>query len=877
MQFTPESSARPDDPHVPHEGVSLPSAVIVSAFALLFALACVLWLSLREERKRLIEQAYAAADRSALRLAVHAAETIDRADQATLVIKSARENGNLVTLELLSRGRVTSEDVASAFLVTDERGTVIDTTSPDVVLNLADDDHFKRLADGVEPGLTIGVAAPDAIRGGWVIPMMRRIEGPTGFGGVVVALVRPQALLRGFGEDTEDGVSRSIVGLDGRIRARMAERQLSVEGRVANATMMLDRLRINRAESRFAISPSTGLAVVAAGSAVANRDLMVVASTPATAVEAAFADARDRMLGWGSAAGLLLVTGAVMLWQQARQLEASRRAARRANTLYVATLEGSLDSLWLMDPVRGPDGEIVDFVITEANRRSLAMVNLPREQVVGRHVGELIPNARTGGLVRMLARVHGSQQAYDTEAPGAVEKLIGRWLHLQAVPAGESVALISRDITERREAAQRLAEREAFLRTLLDALPLAVYAKSARAADHGEVRFWNKAAEQQYGLSSEQAVGLTTHDYLPGSAAQAILQDTEVARERRAMSFPEVVFETEAGTRYLDFLKAPVLGADDEVDMILVIAEDVTDQRAAAEQLRLVSRIVHDSGDAVLLTDRRGRVVLANPAFASITGRAADALLGASALDLGLPALRDNVLAGVEAALRDARHWAGECPLPRLHGAALETWLNISAIADETGATTHHAWLFSNISVLKAQERQLVELTRRDALTGLSNRRHFEETLEAATARARRHGQPLALLYLDLDGFKQINDTLGHEAGDRLLVEVAQRLRDAVRATDMVSRLGGDEFTVILEYAGSAADRALQCRRLLDELSRPYELAGRSVLSTPSIGIAVYDPAESIESLRHRADVAMYEAKRSGRGQMRDAQEPQPA
>lgn len=868
MQLTPQHDLPADDPHLPHAGGSLPSAVLVAAAAVLIALVGVLWAGLLEERKQLVESAYAAADRSALRLATRAAEVIDRADEATRVIKSAREHGNVATLDL-SRGRLHSDEVASAFLVTDARGVVTSSTLPEVMLDFGEDEHFKRLASLADSGVAIGRARQDRVSGGWVIPLMRRIDDANGFAGVVVALLTPQALVHGVGDEKADGISRSIVGIDGSIRAHTLKSTLVAQGTVPNAATMVARLGAARAASRLETDPLDGRTVVAVATPVAGRELFAWVASPATELEAASVKARNRALAWGSVAGLLLMGGAVGLWQQAGQLEASRRAARHASALYVATLEGSMDALWLMDPLYGTDGEVIDFIVRDANRRSLELVKLVREQVIGKHFSDLLPHSKDDGLLKMLRRVHRTRQTFDVETTSTEDVLAGRWLHLQAVSAGDSVALIARDVTERREAAQRLAERESLMRTLLDALPLAVYAKSARPADHGQVRFWNKAAERQYGLSAEQAIGRTTDAYLPGAALQAILQDTAVGRERRAMVFPEVAYDGESGPRYLDFRKVPVFDVDDELDMILVIAEDVTTKRADAEQLRLVSRVVQETGDAVLLTDRTGRVVLANAAFASITGRAADALIGTTALELGLPVLRDSDgLTGVEQALRESRHWAGESPLPRLQGAPVETWLRVSAITDGTGATTHHAWLFSDISVLKTQERQLAELARRDALTGLANRRHFEEALDAAAARTRRHGQALALVYLDLDGFKKVNDTLGHEVGDRLLIEVARRLRNAVRSTDLVSRLGGDEFTVILEYAGSIADRAMQCQRLLAELSRPYELAGQQVVSTPSIGIAVFRSDESTEGLRERADAAMYAAKRAGKAQV---------
>ncbi len=194
---------------------------------------------------------------------------------------------------------------------------------------------------------------------------------------------------------------------------------------------------------------------------------------------------------------------------------------------------------------------------------------------------------------------------------------------------------------------------------------------------------------------------------------------------------------------------------------------------------------------------------------------------------------------------------------PRLAG----RWLHHQLVPLADGV----ALITRDVTDYRAATEALSSLARSDALTGLSNRRHVEEVLDSARARAIRNGEPLALIYVDLDGFKAINDTLGHAAGDRVLVSVGQRLKRTVRETDLVGRLGGDEFVVVAERAGTLAEIQALCERLLRALQAPHALPGQQALSTPSIGLAIFDGTESAAALCARADAAMYLAKTGGK------------
>lgn len=311
--------------------------------------------------------------------------------------------------------------------------------------------------------------------------------------------------------------------------------------------------------------------------------------------------------------------------------------------------------------------------------------------------------------------------------------------------------------------------------------------------------------------------------------------------------------------------KVPVYGVDGQLDHILSIAQDVTDARRSAEQLRLASRVIDETGDAVVVSDALDRIVMVNPAFTALSGLDAAQALGRSAELVGLSPLRETHLPGIEQALRDGQRWSGESHQLAHNDRMLDTWMSVSTLRNEAQGITQHIRVFSDISVLKAQQRELAEQARHDSLTGLPNRRAFGERLAQAMARARRQPHTLAVLYVDLDGFKAVNDLLGHAAGDQLLAEVARRLLQCVRLTDGVCRLAGDEFTVILEGAGLPHEVERICKRIVAQVSLPHLIDQRTVVCSPSIGAAVFEASDTAESLCQRADAAMYAAKRAGK------------
>jgi diguanylate cyclase (GGDEF)-like protein/PAS domain S-box-containing protein len=290
--------------------------------------------------------------------------------------------------------------------------------------------------------------------------------------------------------------------------------------------------------------------------------------------------------------------------------------------------------------------------------------------------------------------------------------------------------------------------------------------------------------------------------------------------------------------------------------------------RLARRRIELLAQVFEHSGEAIMVTDSRDRIIEVNPAFVRQTGYAADEILGCDASVLDSQQTTPEQIEAIRATLRREGLWRGEVWDRARDGREYPKWLSISTVRDEQGDIQFHICSSTDVTEIKQAERQILHLAHHDTLTQLPNRVNLLVRLEQAMAGARREQQALAMLFIDMDRFKNINDTLGHQVGDGLLMAVGQRLRALVRDCDIVARLGGDEFVVVLTGIGPDGERAASAvaGKVLAELGRPYQVRGHHLHSTPSIGIALF-PADGgdADTLMRNADTAMYHAKSVGR------------
>jgi len=320
--------------------------------------------------------------------------------------------------------------------------------------------------------------------------------------------------------------------------------------------------------------------------------------------------------------------------------------------------------------------------------------------------------------------------------------------------------------------------------------------------------------------------------------------------------------ELQAGFKIfqLEFVPRPNRGHVD------VFGMDITQRKQVEHRLYLNSQIFESAREGIMIVGTDMRIHDVNASFCSITGYEREEILGepVEVLQDGRQdlAFYDNLWKSV----RETGSWQGEIRDHRKNGDLYPKWLSINSLADENGKINRYVGLFSDITTIKQSEEQLYFMAHYDSLTGVANRRYFREVLDRSIAYSRRYGEKTAVMFIDLDAFKNINDSIGHLAGDGLLVEVAKRLKASVRESDTVARVGGDEFTVILTGISDATKALLVAEKIFRQISQPIKLDNREVLISASIGIAIF-PLDAIDSetLLRNADAALYQAKERGK------------
>ncbi|MHC6227507.1 sensor domain-containing protein [Pseudomonas sp. X10] len=303
---------------------------------------------------------------------------------------------------------------------------------------------------------------------------------------------------------------------------------------------------------------------------------------------------------------------------------------------------------------------------------------------------------------------------------------------------------------------------------------------------------------------------------------------------------------------------------------ILGVGRDISQQRRAEKDLRMAATVFEHSTSAILITDPAGYIVQANEAFSRVSGYAVSDVLDQLPSMLTVDEQQQAHLQYVLKQLHQRGTWEGEVWLKRRSGEHYPAWVGITAVLDDEGDLASYVCFFSDISERKASEQRIHRLAYYDALTHLPNRTLFQDRLYTALQQAERHKSWVVLMFLDLDRFKPINDSLGHAAGDRMLKDMAQRLLDCVDEDDTVARMGGDEFTLLLQPRASremALNRAIHvAESILARLVRPFVLENREFFVTASIGIALSpQDGNELSQLMKNADTAMYHAKERGK------------
>ncbi len=381
------------------------------------------------------------------------------------------------------------------------------------------------------------------------------------------------------------------------------------------------------------------------------------------------------------------------------------------------------------------------------------------------------------------------------------------------------------------------------------------------------VVYVNAAFERMTGYSRDEIIGRNCRFLQGEDRDQAGLERLRTSIQKGEATRVELVNYRKDGAAYwVNLYVTPVNDAAGNITHHVGVVEDISERKRQENALWLAAKVFESFNEAVFITDENRKVVQINRAFTALTGYARESVVGFRTPLLEDLAADDQERRKFWQEIKSKGYWHGESLARRSDGTPYPVWLSISSARDGDGNILNYIVCFYDITEFKQSQKRLLDLANYDSLTGLLNRTLFDDRLLNTIDHARRHDQRLAVLFIDLDDFKVVNDTLGHQAGDGLLKVTADRIRSAVRSDDSVCRVGGDEFMVLLTALETPEQAARTATRILESMAPPVEVEGHQIVLSGSIGIALYpDDGADGATLVRKADTAMFKAKEQGR------------
>lgn len=549
--------------------------------------------------------------------------------------------------------------------------------------------------------------------------------------------------------------------------------------------------------------------------------------------------------------------GTVQDITESKQIE---KALRESTQTLSAILNAATDSVLMTE---------LDTTCVIINPAGAARLERTVDEIIGQRLCELVaPEVAS-------RRKHVVEEVIHTKQPCLFEdeERQNLWFEHSIYPVlnkeglVKRIAVVSRDITQRKQVEESLARTLAEQQVILDnsLVGIAFLAEGRRF-----VRV-NRKLEEICGYTEEELKGHTTE------ILYSYQKDYEnVGRESYPLVRKGATYEMEHlmrhknGTQFWCRIKVKLLDPNDLSKGYIWNLEDVTEQRRAEESLRLSATVFENTTEAIFVTNANNYIIMVNPAFTTITGYSREEVIGKTPNFLKSGHHDAHFYSDMWNSLMETGKWQGEIWNRRKNGELYVEWISIVAIRDSNHQIAQYVAIFSDITKRKESEELIWHQAHYDTLTNLPNRTLFIDRLTQAVQTAKLQQNQLAVMFIDLDRFKWVNDTLGHKTGDLLLQETAQRLTQHIRESDTVARLGGDEFTVILTQMEKFWSVKNVAQRLLSSLSHPFILENHEVSIGGSIGIACFpEDGQDVETLIKNADIAMYQAKEDGRNAYR--------
>ena len=417
------------------------------------------------------------------------------------------------------------------------------------------------------------------------------------------------------------------------------------------------------------------------------------------------------------------------------------------------------------------------------------------------------------------------------------------------------------DDTERRKSEQEIHGSREKLLSIMNNSTAMISLKDIA----GRYEFVNHQFEKIFNIQAKDILGKTDSQFLSQNIADDFrAKELEVIRKLQPVECEDHI-QHDKTDLYMLSIRFPLIGADNLPYGVCTQSSDITTRVQAESQVRLAARVFDRSSEAIMITDKERRILTVNEAFTAITGYTAEEVVGKNPSILS-SGVQDQVFyEAMWDSINSFGLWQGEILNRRKTGEVYPEWLTINAIHDNHGKTCNYVAIFSDITIVKESQQRIEFLATHDPLTELPNRLLFLDRVRQAVTRGDRGTYLFAVLFIDLDDFKVVNDSLGHAAGDNLLKEVGKRMRAMVRTSDTVARFGGDEFALLIENT-TVSEIESTARRLCAALGRAINIGDQIAHIGASIGIAVFpDDSKDAEILLKHADTAMYEAKAKGK------------